>query len=258
MTDSVLEIASPLCFWKFQEPAGSERVAVGKFGYALREGGPPVERVEGGVFGPYAARFGPGRWLEIQRRLCPGLNVHGVAAQLSVVAWLKREKNSYGGCQAVAGMWNEHALRQYCLFLNLHIHGSAEQVGAHVSSHGGATPGYKYCMDAAIGATVVDFERWHCVAITYDGTFARAYLDGKLDGRGDRNPFPYPGGIFDGGERGADFTVGAVRRPDAVDEKFQDHGSTVANPFCGLLGGLAIFDTALSDTQIAALSSAIR
>ena len=81
-----------------------------------------------------------------------------------------------------------------------------------MSSHGGPTPGYKYCMDAAIGQTKIGFEAWHSVGFTYDGVTARAYLDGMLDVREGRNPFSYPEGLYDGGVDGADFTVGAVSR----------------------------------------------
>ena len=146
------------------------------------------------------------------------------------------------------------------MFLNLHIHDSDEQLGAHVSRHGGATPGFPYCMDAAIGATPIDRERWHCVAITYDGVYARAHLDGALDirepqGEPGRNPFRYPGGPYKGG---ADFTVGAVARPGAVtgsaEAGFVETGSLIANPFAGLLGGLAVYNRALSDDEIAALA----
>ena len=59
---------------------------------------------------------------------------------------------------------------------------------------------------------------------------------GRLDERPGRNPYPYPGGIFDGGPAGADFTVGAVHR-----------GVEMGNFFAGLLGGLAVYQRALSD-----------
>jgi hypothetical protein len=252
---SAVDIPGLICFWDFQEKAGHERVARAGKPYRLREVGGAVERVEDGVFGPFAARFtrqSPGS-LVVPRADCPSLDLHGSAAQVSLIAWIKRAPTppgEEGRCQAVAGMWNEHGKRQYCLFLNLRIHDSREQVGAHISSVGGATPGFKYCMDAAIGATVVPPDVWQCVAITYDGVFARAYLNGGLDRRGDRNPYRYSGGIFDGGPAGADFTVGAVLRPEHVDEQFNAHGSVLANRFYGLLGGLAVYRRALSDAEI--------
>jgi hypothetical protein len=199
-----VEVRGLISFWDFQEEPGQARVARLGDPYRLQEVGGPVERADGGIFGPYAAKFTreSAGSLVIPRAQCPSLNLHGPNARVTLIAWIKRAPTpprEAGLCQAVAGMWNEHAKRQYCLFLNLRIHESAEQVGAHISSVGGATPGFKYCMDAAIGATPVPPDTWQCVAITYDGAFARAYLNGRLDRRGDRNPYRYEGGIFDGG-----------------------------------------------------------
>ncbi len=82
------------------------------------------------------------------------LSVFGPAVpttQVTVIAWIKREPTDYTGRQFIAGVWNEHHRRQYGMFLNLAIWDSAQQVGAHISSHGGPTPGYSYCMDVSIG-----------------------------------------------------------------------------------------------------------
>jgi hypothetical protein len=140
----------------------------------------------------------------------------------------------------VAGIWNETAKkRQYCLFLNLRIWNSAEQVCGHVSAIGGPTPGYRYCMTASIGGTPVSKGEWHTAAFTYDGHHARSYLDGRLDVRDGFNPYEYPDGLFDGGEDGADFTVGAV-----------DRSGEMGNFYNGLLGGLAVFNRALSEEEL--------
>ena len=53
------------------------------------------------------------------------------------------------------------------------------------------------------------------------------------------NPYAYPGGLFDGGLDGADFTVAAVHR-----------SNTMGNWFTGVLGGLAVYDRALSDDEM--------
>lgn len=250
-------------FWTFQEPEGSPRIAAGRAKLALKELGGTVARADEGVFGSYSAAF-TGDELSrpcfyVPRAEAQPLNFHGPGAQVSIVAWVKRRfvPALEGHCQAVAGMWNEHGKRQYCLFLNLRIHESAEQVCAHVSHVGGPTPGFKYCMDAAIGATPVPFDRWQCVAITYDGEYARAFFNGRLDSRGGRNPYHYPHGLFDGGPNGADFTVGAVSRPEHVEMiagRPVEYGSVQANCFRGLLGGLAVFDRALDAAEILRLS----
>ncbi|MEI8292266.1 MAG: LamG domain-containing protein, partial [Verrucomicrobiota bacterium] len=56
------------------------------------------------------------------------------------------------------------------------------------------------------------------------------------------NPFPYPDGIYNGGKEGAPFTVGAVHR-----------GGEWGNFFGGQIGGLAIFQRALTETEMKTL-----
>ncbi|MEM6284972.1 MAG: LamG-like jellyroll fold domain-containing protein [Chloroflexota bacterium] len=190
-----------------------------------------------------------GQWLRIPRADCPALNISGENAQVSVIAHIKRlpQPPTYD-CETIAGVWDEsRKMRQYCLFLDLPIWDSKDQVGGHVSSHGGPTPGYKYCMDAAIGATTVQFDTWHTVGFTYDSAYARAYLDGALDTRDGRNRFHYPHGLFDGGENGADFTVGAVSR-----------SGEPGNFFHGTIRALAVYTRALTDTEMRTLAIALK
>ncbi len=243
-----LELPGLISFWDFAEAPGSDRVARGPHPYRLHEMGRPIARVDGGIFAPHAANLETGDWLRAPRADCPALNLHGPAAQVSVVAWIRRAPQTPVHCEAIAGMWNEtERLRQYCLFLNLHIWESSDQVCGHVSSIGGPTPGFKYCMDTSVGATPVPFHAWQCVGFTYDGAFARSYLGGQLDVRPERNPYPYPGGLFDAGPSGSDFTVGAVHR-----------SGVMGNWYAGVLGGLAIFNRALNDAEMAALAANIR
>jgi hypothetical protein len=245
------EVSSPHClpgllaFWSFQEPAGFARVSDGPCRYELHEMAGPVERTNSGPFGPHSARLGPGQWMSAPRASVPALNLSGPDAQVSVVAWLKRERKAVrpDECEAVAGMWLEtEARRQYCLFLNLRIVNSADQVCGHFSSIGGPTPGHPWCMDASIGATPVPFDEWACVGVTYDARQACSYLNGHLDAREERNPYSYQGGLFEPGEDGADFTVGAVHRLGEVGNFFQGH-----------LGGLAVYDRALNAAEMMSL-----
>ncbi|MEF3302709.1 LamG domain-containing protein [Paenibacillus sp. GYB003] len=241
----VLATGGLIGFWSFGEPAGEERTSAGPHAYRLREMNGPIARADEGVFGPHAARLEFGQWFRIPRAECPALDVHGAEGRVTVAAWLKWGRSDYNGCEAVAGMWDESRLkRQYCLFLNLRIWDSAEQVCGHVSSIGGPTPGYRYCMDSAIGRTPVTRDEWHFVAFTYDGVYAKAYLDGRLDERERFNPYRYEGGLYDGGPDGADFTVGAVSR-----------SGEPGNFFTGLLGGLAVFDRALGADEIERLAA---
>lgn len=237
-------IPNLVAFWDFQEPAGSLRVSKGPNRYALKENPSPIARIDGGPFGKHAMHIAQGQWLQIARKDSPALNIAGPTAQVTVVAWLRRGLKTPRECEAVAGIWHETGLRrQYCMFLDLMIWDSGQQVGGHVSAIGGPTPGYKYCMDASIGATPVPLNEWSCCGFTYDGHAAKSYFNGKLDLREGRNPYPYSGGLFDPGDNGADFTVGAVHR-----------AGTMGNWFTGDLGGLAIFNRALPDDEIRSLA----
>lgn len=230
-----------LTFWAFQ--GEDDLSAQGPHPYKLEEMAGVMARPSEGVFGPRSLDFELGQWLRIPRADCPALNFHGYGVKLSIVAWIKRKRCESGHCQAVAGMWNEtERLRQYCMFLNLRIWDSAEQVCGHVSSSGGPTPGFQYCMTTAIGATPVRYDEWVQVAFTYDGNFARVYLDGKLDARLAFNPFPYFHGLFDGGKHGSDFTVGGV-----------DRSGEMGNFFYGSLGGLAVYGAALGEEELSEL-----
>jgi hypothetical protein len=253
MSDLPLKIDGLISFWDFQEAPGQDRIAQGEYSYALQERRGEVPRVQDGVFGKYSALFDGTRYFEIPRAACPALNLHGPDAQVSVVTWLKRRAAKPHGCEAVAGMWNEYGARQYCLFLNLGIDYGRDQVGGHISNLGGPTPGDPFCLDAGIGSTPVPLDVWQCCAFTYDGQYIRAYLNGKFDPRGARNPYHYPSGIFDGGKDGSNFTVGAVARPEDVNAPWPDV-PFIGNWFYGLLGGLAVYNRALSDEDIKQLS----
>lgn len=243
--DRVLTMPGLISCWDFAEPAGQPRVARGPGAYALREMGGPVERVGEGAISGYAAKLSPGLWFSIPRSECPLLNLHGKDTKLSVVAWIQRHpKSPEVTCEAIAGMWNEsRAKRQYCLFLDIRIKDTAHQVSGHVSGIGGPTPGFKYCMDVAIGNTPVPWHQWQFVGMTYDGQEARSYLNGRFDPRPGRNPYPYPHGIFDGGPDGSDFTVGAV-----------DRSNIIGNWFAGLIAGIAVFNRVLTEEDMQTLN----
>lgn len=231
-----------ISLWDFQEPAGQPRRARGPHAHPLHEAAGPVTRAEGGVFGPFCAEFHRGDFLAIPRADCPALDL---TDSLTVVAWVQRHRKPEVQCEAIAGMWDEtRRLRQYALFLDLRIHQAGDNVAGHVSRSGGPTPGYPWCMDAAIGGNYVDYFSWHCLAMSYDGEIVRAYLDGALDHRPGFNPFAYPGGLNPARSTGADFTVGAVHR-----------GGEMGNWFAGRIGGLAVYDRALAPAELSALAA---
>ena len=247
------DVPGLVCFWDFQEEAGRPRVAK-QNASALSEMNGPVAREEGGVFGPHAARLAEGQWFRLARADAAKLDLHGKDAQVTVVAWVKRAKKA-GRWQAVAGVWDEsRGKRQYCLFLDgakrtnaatLERDETRDRVHGHVSSVGGPTPGKPFCYTYSTGGSAVPLGRWTAIAMTYDGKHSRVYVDGKLDAAEGYNPFPYDQGLFDGGPDGADFTVGSV-----------SVGGKPGNFFVGSIGGLAVYDRALSDAEIRDLSVA--
>jgi hypothetical protein len=248
------QLPNLVAFWTFQEPAGRDRVAIaGSEKFALQEMNGPIARVEGGVFGPYAARIKRGQWLMIPRDRVGTLDIHGPQAQVTVVAWIKRIEKPHW--QAIAGVWGEtQKTRQYCLFLNAPRGTKADEmvryplqnrIHGHVSAVGGPTPGEPFCITYSSGATEIPLQKWVCVAMSYDGAFSRVFVDGKLDTLEQYNPFPYPDGLFDGGENGAPFTVGAVHRSNEW-----------GNFFGGEIGGLAVYNRALSELEMTQIARA--
>jgi hypothetical protein len=238
MGNNILNMPNLICCWDFnrQNPFLSK----GRCAYTLVEGKGKAEIIDDGILSNSSVSISETQYLYIPRNDCPALDIHGRDAEVSVLAWVKRQRKSYSQCEAIAGMWNEtRKQRQYCLFLNIQLYNSANQVCGHISGLGGPTPGEKYCVDVAIGEHEVSYHEWSFVAFTYNSTEIRSYLDGKFDQRQHRNPYEYREGIFDGGETGSDFTVGAV-----------DRGGEMGNYFVGQVSGLAIFDRALTTDEI--------
>eukprot|EP00045_Choanoeca_perplexa_P003572 m.31992 g.31992 ORF g.31992 m.31992 type:complete len:292 (+) comp12116_c0_seq1:1412-2287(+) len=242
-----------LAFWDFQEATGQPRVSkAGQYNYVLHDinASNPVAAGMEGVWGSKSAYFTPGQRLSAKRELASGLtNISGTNASVSIVAWIKREKSSWSGGAMIAGVWNEYKkARQYALFLNLGVCDVPQDVIGHVSAVGGPTPGQKYCTTRACGGHPTPFATWLCVGMSYDGEYARAYLNGSLDLNGKDNPYYYPKGLYTPptASQGADFDVGA----NLVNETAGGPALT-RNLFAGYLGGLAVYGTALSDQAMA-------
>lgn len=247
---SPLDLPGLISFWDFQGAPGADLTAKGAYPYRLRERNGPIFRASEGIFGPQSIWLSRRTWLEIPHAECPALHRCGEHSALTVLAWINRYRqindspNEPPPPEAIAGIWNEtEKQRQYCLFLNILISGGAPgNVSGHVSHTGGPTAGRKYCEDVSAGKTCVPFLAWTFVGFTFDGQAARSYLNGVFDENPGLNPFPYPGGLF---PAQADFTVGAVHR-----------SGEMGNWYRGLLGGLAVYERALSDSELLALAQA--
>lgn len=239
--NDLLSMPGLIACWDFY--AEDPYLSKGKQPLRLLEGNGHITLSQEGVLSNTSIDIREGQYLYIPRKQMAALNIHGKRAALTVLAWVKRKQKSYSQCEAIAGVWNEtRKQRQYCLFLDLQIHHSADQVGGHISGLGGPTPGQRWCMDASIGQTPIRFNEWYQVAFTYNGSEIRSYVNGRFDARVDRNPYHYTEGIFDGGQEAADFTVAAVHRQGEI-----------GNYFVGQIGGLAIFDRALQEKEMQSL-----
>lgn len=255
-----LSISGLIAFWDFQTEAGDRHAALGSFPAVLREMRGPIARADEGIFGPRSLSIAWGQWLRISRADVGPLNLTGFQP-LTMAAWIKPDSERLW--QFIAGVWNEHDhLRQYALFYNgaRQAHAPAmtrtecrRRVHGYLSREGGHTPGHPACFSYATGATECAPGRWHFVAYTWDLRHIRVFVDGRLDENADANPFPFEGPIFDGGSRGADFTV--AQRAMAAWHDYPDGPMPVDEGFSGLLAGLAVWGRALAPEELAALAA---
>ncbi|MCS2889611.1 LamG domain-containing protein [Parabacteroides faecis] len=259
-TDSVERVKKYdglVALWDFSEKEESFVSTGGKDRFELTEYPGKIDRVEEGPLSGRSIYLDGSSYLSIPYGQTGALNVKTNA--VTVVAWVKwaGEKTGF-----VAGMWNEYddgGKRQYGLFVSLPCYNGANQVCGHISKTGGATPPFPYSLDYSSSKQVVPANKWSCVAFTYDGRYIRSYLNGRFEEREpelidnttgfegypdgliqSKNPYEYPDGI---GDNGSDFTVGAVSLH-----------SGMGNFFKGQIGGIAVFDRALSDTEIKQIS----
>lgn len=239
-----------LAFWDFSEEAGMPRVSKSYQNdeiYELLEGTGPIEMVAEGPIKNTSAHIVDSTWFYIPRTKLGKLNIYGKDASVTVVAWVKKDTDKYW--QAIGGVWDEtREKRQYYLFLNAASKTHHDEmkryptnglIHGHISATGGKTPGQIAWISYASSDEAVAIDEWAMIAITYDGKQIKAFKNGELSANALTNPFPYEEGIYDGGEDGADFTVGS----NSVIGK-------MTNQFVGQISGLAVFDRALDDKTI--------
>ena len=218
-----------------------------------------VKISDDGPVSGHSAVFSGKNYLALPYAKTGNLNVKTNA--VTVVAWVNWEGEGTG---FVGGMWNEYqdgGKRQYGLFISLPYYNGADQVCGHISKTGKPTPPFPFSIDYSASAQKVPHNKWVCAAFTYDGKYIRSYLDGKFVERPkepikhtkgfpgypdglfqSKNPYYFPDGI---GDNGSDFTIGAVLLKKGM-----------GNFFKGKIGGLAVYNRALSDLEIAEISKA--
>lgn len=278
-----------VAFWKFGEEPGQPRLSTATpEKHPLVEVGGPIGRVAGGPFSGYSIDFNGQQYLMAKHAELGDLDIHGPEAQVSMFAVVKLTEMKRG--VTIAGIWSEGkgahddtGTRQYAMLLNMPTYGGPRQLTPHVSSEGGVTrradgSPFPWCADYAASKSVVPEGKWVTLAFTYDAKYLKAYFNGLLEPRAiepktDKRDDPYfmqegPGGsprginpyyhgrgIFHfqpelhaqskpGGP--ADFTVAARY---AV-------GSMLGEAMKGQLGGLAVFNRALSDDEVLSLHKA--
>lgn len=247
-----------VALWDFKEKEGRDRKAVGLGKFPLEEENGTLPRISEGPMSGYSAQFGNKAFLKLENAKTGALNIFGVKQGVTVIAWVKWKGNT----GFVAGMWNEYqdgGKRQYGLFVSLPHYNGRDQVCGHISNTGKPTPPFPYSIDYSASKQQVAKNQWQCVAFTYDGEYIKSFLNGEFQAREpelinntkgfegytdgltqSKNPYYFPNGM---GNNGSDFTVGAVLLK-----------SGMGNFFTGLIGGLAVFNRALSEDEIKKLS----
>jgi hypothetical protein len=281
----VLKTPNLVAFWDFAEEPGQPRVSKGtEQKHALLEVMGKTPRVEGGPYSGFSTKLDGRDYLRVPRKDIGNLDIHGRDAQVTLFTVIRVDEMKKG--ITVAGIWSEgkganddSGTRQYSLLLNMGMYGGPKRLVPHISSEGGVTrradgSAFPWCADYAVNHSEIPVGKWVTLGSTYDGKYLRAYFNGvmeerKLDPVKDRrndpyfitegpdgkdrgmNPYYHGRGIFtydpdkhaqskpDGA---ADFTVGACYA-----------GSRGGNPLIGLVGGIAVFDRALTDAEMKAL-----
>ena len=244
-----------VAYWDF---AGEEYLTSKGFSATLRSQGESMPTlVEQGPLSGRSLHFDGDDYLYIPYAETGALNVK--SGQVTVIAWVRWTAEQIG---FVGGMWNEYedgGKRQYGLFVSLPHYNGRNQVCGHISRTGKPTPPFPYSIDYSASRQTVPANEWCAIAFTYDGEYIRSYFNGEFEPREEelidhttgfegypeglrqvKNPYYFPDGI---GDNGSDFTVGAV----FVNKR-------IGNFFKGEIGGLAVYDRALTAEEVEMIS----
>lgn len=247
--------AGLVAFWNFGDTTGTSIAGSAKV--KLAAANQPKLSDDGPLSGKSITFDGQTDYWTIKHANSGKLDVKTNA--VTIIAWVKWN----GGTGFVAGKWNEFASggqRQYGLFVSLPYYNGASQVCGHISKNGGPTFPFPYSIDYSASPQKVPVGEWACVAFTYDGQYIKSYFNGVFKAREPeliqrtagfipdkpqgitqtKNPYYYPDGI---GSNGSDFTVGAVQLKKGM-----------GNFFKGNIGGIAVFDRALSEAELARIA----
>lgn len=245
---------SLVAYWDFSEREGEAKKSKGLATYSLEEYSQcPIPVIQDGPLSGRSIFLNGTNYLSIPYSETGHLNIKN--NQVTVIAWIKWSGEGTG---FVGGMWNEYedgGKRQYGLFVNLPKNGK-DRVCGHISQTGKATPPFPHSIDYSASKQLVPYNEWCCIAFTYDGEYIKSYFNGKFEERESeyihntkgfegypnglmqvKNPYYFSDGL---GNAGSDFTVGAVLLHVGM-----------KNFFKGQIGGLAVFNRALTEKEIA-------
>ena len=256
----IKSIEGLVSLWKFNEKPGKERKASGQGKFPLKESNGKITRINEGPLSGYSILLDGISYLSLSHSQTGPLNIYGDKSEVTLIAWVKWTGEQTG---FIGGMWNEYqngGKRQYGMFISLPHYNGKDQVCGHISRTGKPTPPFPYSIDYSASKQKVPKDEWCCAAFTFDGQFIKSYLNGVFEARNSelisnttgfegypnglfqcKNPYYFPNGI---GNNGSDFTVGAVLLKSGMGNFFQ-----------GLIGGLAVFNRALSDNEIKSIIS---
>jgi hypothetical protein len=238
---------SLIAYWDFNAPVEGGWKSWNSKDYFLSFGDEEVGQVMDNDLNRKVAEFQERQWLTIPRDDLNDLNIYGEKATLTVIALVK--KQSEKNWQAIAGVWDEsRSKRQYFMFLNasskthqedMKRYPSQGRLHGHISALGGKSHGEVAWISYASSKDPVPSHIWVWIALTYNGEEIRVFVNGKLQKDPQMNPFDYPDGVFNGGNDGADFTVGA-----------NSVANRMTNQFVGRMAFLGVFGEALTARDI--------
>jgi hypothetical protein len=146
-----------------------------------------------------------------------GLDITG---NITMVAWMR--PSTIPADMGICGKTDGNLNRSYYLY----IENTGPVLKAKVSATGGGAA-------QPYGATTLSANTWYHVALVYNGTDIRLYLNGSLDSNGANNPLTYSSGIYNGT---GDFAIGSRGNVDDF--------------FDGQIDEVAVFNRALSADEI--------
>ena len=255
LVQRIISTKGLVALWDFKEKEGQIRETVGTDKYPLKEMDGNLPRINEGPLSGFSSQFGNNAYLCLPNEQSGKLNIFGKDQGVTIVAWVKWSGEKTG---FIGGMWNEYmdgGKRQYGLFVSLPYYNGKNQVCGHISLNGKPTPPFPFSIDYSASKQEVPAGKWVSVAFTYDGKYIRSFLNSKFEAREpelidhtkgfdgypdglfqSKNPYLFPDGL---GNNGSDFTVGAVLLKTGM-----------GNFFKGQIGGLAVFDRALTEDEL--------